>query len=134
MGLVNTKEKDDKFEITFNIIFAKPIGENDIVIRAWDSNKNAFHSRIYDAWNITGNKYVIEDEPLFLFVEPEEIEEFIEDEDKELILEGWAGYYKKQLQQERSAHADEIRRIKKNHRGLHLQPDHPLFVHYLSVI
>lgn len=90
---VSVQEKDDKLEVTFNIIFVKPIGENDIVIIAWDSNRNGLNSKIYDAWNITGNEYVIKDEPLFLLVEPEEIEEFVEDEKRLDILDKWAGYH-----------------------------------------
>lgn len=49
---VTTTALDNKFEATFNITFAKPLGVEDVVIRTWDSRRNSADTTILSAWDI----------------------------------------------------------------------------------
>jgi len=89
---IDTAEKDDKFEITFDIVFAKPVGTQDMVIRVWDENRNAFDTIIYDALNIVENNIPTQ-EPVEGNVEENTMNLLAETkDDTHSVLIKWSGY------------------------------------------
>ncbi|MGI0082989.1 MAG: hypothetical protein ACREAG_06800, partial [Nitrosopumilaceae archaeon] len=89
---VDTAAKDNKFEITFDIVFAKPVGMQDMVIRAWDANRNSFDTIIYDALNVVENNIPTQ-KPVEDNVEENTMNPLAETKDDTYsVLMKWSGY------------------------------------------
>jgi len=49
---IQASEIDNKLELIFDITFAKEMEKSDIVIRAWDNNRNSVQIVVLDAWQV----------------------------------------------------------------------------------
>jgi len=57
-AMVQTAEKNNKFELTYDLIFAKPMEKSDVIFRVWDTNRNSVDSKILQAWEAQGSSLV----------------------------------------------------------------------------
>jgi hypothetical protein len=44
----------NKLELTFDVVFAKPMEKSDIIFRMWDDRRNNADTKVYDAIQVTG--------------------------------------------------------------------------------
>lgn len=97
-----TSVKGDKFEVVFNIIFAKPMEKSNLVIVAWDYNRNAGTTTVLDAFEVTESKKTTE-VGTKMFEEPAQSQPEVEMtpepgidvmfEDQKETIQKWAGYH-----------------------------------------
>lgn len=97
-----TSTKDDKFEIVFNIVFAKPMEKSNLVIVAWDYTRNAGTTTVLDAFEVTESKKTTEVGKK-MFEQPTQSQPEVEMtpepgidvmfEDQKETIQKWAGYH-----------------------------------------
>ncbi|MEX0657264.1 MAG: hypothetical protein WD154_06945 [Nitrosopumilaceae archaeon] len=97
-----TSIKGDKFEVVFNIIFAKPMEKSNLVIVAWDYNRNARTITVLDAFEVTESKKTTEAGKK-MFEQPTQSQSEVEMvpepgidvmfEDQKETIQKWAGYH-----------------------------------------
>lgn len=98
-----TSTKDDKFEIVFNIVFAKPMEKSNLVIVAWDYTRNAGTTTVLDAFEVTESKAKTTQTGQKMFEQPAQSQPEVEMtpepgidvmfEDQKETIQKWAGYH-----------------------------------------
>jgi len=97
-----TSVKGDKFEVVFNIIFAKPMEKSNLVIITWDYTRNAGTTTVLDAFEVIESKKTTEvgkkmfEQPAQPQPEVEMVPEPGIDvmfEDQKETIQKWSGYH-----------------------------------------
>jgi hypothetical protein len=101
-AFTTTSTKDDKFEIVFNIVFAKPMEKSNLVIITWDYTRNAGTTTVLDAFEVIESKAKTTEVGKKMFEEPKSQQEtemtpepgidIMFDDQKETIQK-WAGFH-----------------------------------------
>ncbi len=87
------KQKGEKIEMDFNIVFDREMPTSDIIIRMWDTNKNSQDTILYDVIKITETDIVTEKKGI-KEKNQEPTDEFID------TIEKWAGHQSESITDE----------------------------------
>jgi hypothetical protein len=87
---LSTQEVGDKLELTFDIVFEKPMPKKDIILVAWDFKRDRVQTTLLDAWEVVENRNATQAEVLDKeIIQSEEETEEIVTPISEITIPSW---------------------------------------------